>query len=145
MRSRHERLIILLLVFTVVPAVLLASVFLFWGVHSLFTPFVPGELLAQNTLSCAAFILTAALLIYALFRPYSGGLLLCMWAVPLGLVFYAFRRSLWSALYPSWEWEVGYHPIFAVLSAVVLLLGLLFVVRGRLFRQAASRAPSQSS
>jgi len=133
MRVPRKPLYALLLVITIVPAVLLASVFLFWGVHSLLNPFVPQELLAENTLVCAALILTAAVLIYALFRPYSGGFLLCIWAVPFGFILHAFRLSLFSALYPSME--VGYHPIFAAIAGLVLLLGLLFVIRGRLSRR----------
>ena len=133
MRFPRKRPHILLLVITVIAAVLLASVFLFWGVHSLFNPFVLEELLAENTLVCAVLILTAAVLIYALFRPYSGGFLLCIWAVPFGFMLHAFRLSLFSALYPSME--VGYHPIFAAIAGLVLLLGLLFVIRGRLSRR----------
>ena len=137
MRIPHKRLHTLLLVITIIPAVLLASVFLFWGVHSFLYPFVPEELLAENTLVCAVLVLTAAILVYALFRPRTGGYLLCIWAVPLGFVFYAFRRSIWSALYPSWNWEVGYHPVFAATTGLFLLLGVLFVLRGRLSRPTA--------
>jgi hypothetical protein len=134
MRVPHKPLYTLLLVITTIPAALMAAVFLFWGVHSLLNPFVPEQLLAENTLVCAVLILTAAVLIYALFRPYWGGLLLCIWAVPFGFILYAFRLSIWRALYPSWE--AGYHPIFAAISGLVLLLGVLFVIRGRLSRRA---------
>ena len=143
MRFPHKRLDTLLLVITVIPAVLLASVFLFWGVHSLLYPFVPEELLVENALFCAVLVLTAAMLVYALFRPGSGGYLLCIWAVPLGFTFYALRRSIWSALYPSWKWEVGYHPVYAAITGLFLLLGVLFVLRGRLSRRTASEAPAQ--
>jgi hypothetical protein len=143
MRFTHRRLHTLLLIITIIPAVLLASLFLFWGVHSLLNPFVPEELLTQNALVCAVLILTAAVLIYALFRPYWGGFLLCIWAVPFGFILHAFRRSLFGALYPSWE--VGYDPIFAAITGLVLLLGVLFVIRGRLSRRTASQAPAQGS
>jgi hypothetical protein len=143
MRFPHKPLHALLLVITIIPAVLLAAVFLFWGVHSLLNPFVPQELLAENILICAVLILTAAVLIYALFRPYRGGFLLCIWAVPFGFILYAFRLSIWSALYPSRE--VDYHPIYAAITGLFLLLGLLFVIRGRLSRGAASEASAQGS
>lgn len=141
MRFPHKPRHTLLLVITIIPAVLLASVFLFWGVHSLANPFVSERLRAENTGICAALILTAAILAYALFRPYSGGFLLCIWAVPFGFILNAFRLSIWSALYPSWE--VGYHPIFSAITCLVLLLGVLFVIRGRLSRRTASEAPAQ--
>lgn len=48
---------------------------------------------------------------------------------------FAFRLSLLGALYPSME--VGYHAILAVISGLVVLLGVLFVIRGRLSRRAA--------
>ena len=140
MRFPRERLS-LLLVITVIPALLLASVFLFWGVHSLLYPFVPAELLARNALLCAVLVLTAAILIYALFRPRLGGYLLCIWAVPLGLVLYAFRLSIFGALYPSFT-PAGYLPVFAAITGLFLLLGVLFVVRDRLARRPASRAPA---
>ena len=143
MRFPHKRLHTLLLVITIIPAVLLASVFLFWGLHSLFNPFVAEELLAENTLVCAVLILTAAVLICALFRPYSGGVFLCIWAVPFGLILNAFRLSLSNAPYPSRE--VGYAPIFAAISGLVLLLGVLFVIRGRLSRRTASEGAAQGS
>jgi hypothetical protein len=130
MRWPHRWLHLLLLVVAIIPAALLASVFLFWGLHSLLTPFVPQELLRENALVCAVLILTAAVLIYALFRPYWGGILPFFWALPFGFVLHAFRLALFRAQYPSME--VGYRPIFAAISGLVLLLGVLFVIRGRL-------------
>ena len=140
MRIPPKRLVTVLLVITTIPAILLASVFLYWGVHSLLKPFVPQELLTENVLVCAALILTAAALVYALFRPHSGGVLVCIWAVPFGLILNAFRRSIWSGLDPSWQ--VGYHPVFAAISGLVLLLGVLFVIRGRLGPRTAPETPA---
>ena len=94
----------LLSVVTIIPGVLLASFFLFLGVVSLISPDVPERALAENTLVGAMLILTAAVLIYALFRPYSGGFFLCICAVPFGFIFNAFHLS--NALYPSRD--VGY-------------------------------------
>lgn len=134
MRSTQKRPGLLAII-TAIPAVLLAAILLFWGVHSLINPFVPAELLGQNAVLCAVLILTAAMLVYALFRPYAGGLVLCLWAVPFGLILHAFRVSIWSALYPAWA--IGYHPVFAAISGLVLLLGVLFVVRGSRGRRTA--------
>ncbi len=140
MRAAHKRPGTPLTVITTIPAALLASVFLFWGVHSLLYPFVPEELLGQNTLLCAVLILTAAVLVYALFRPYSGGVLLCLWAVPFGFILHAFRLSIWRVLYPAWA--IGYHPVFAAITGLVLLLGVLFAIRGRLSRRTATMTPA---
>jgi hypothetical protein len=69
----------LLSVITIIPAVLLASFFLFFGVANLISPDVPSSYLAENIIVCAMLILTAAVMIYTLFRPYSGGFFLCIW------------------------------------------------------------------
>ena len=140
MQSPHKRLQTMLRVFTMAPAAMLASAFVFWGVHSLLYPFVPQELLAQSALVSAVLVLTAAILVYALFRPLSGGYLLCIWAAPFGWILYAFRGSIFGALYPSWK--VGVHPVFPAISALHLLLGVLFVLRGRLSRPRTSPSPA---
>ena len=131
----------LLSVITIIPAVLLASFFLFFGVANLISPDVPSSYLAENTLVCAMLILTAAVMIYALFRPYSGGFFLCICALPFGFIFNAFHIS--DALYPSRA--TGYAPFWSAITVLVLLLGVLSVIRGRLSRRTASETPSQAS
>ena len=141
MRFPHKRRYTLLFVITIIPAVLLASFFLFLGVVNLISPDVPERALAENTLVCAMLILTAAVLIYALFRPYSGGFFLCICAVPFGFIFNAFHLS--NALYPSRQ--TGYAPFWSAITGLVLLLGVLSVIRCRLSRRTASEAPAQAS
>ena len=57
MRFPHKRSY--LFVITIIPAVLLASLFLFLGVVNLISPDVPERALAENTLVGAMLILTA--------------------------------------------------------------------------------------
>lgn len=139
MRFPHKRSY--LSVITIILAVLLVSLFLFLGVVNLISPDVPERALAENTLVSAMLILTAAVLIYALFRPYSGGFLLCICAVPFGFIFNAFHLS--DALYPSRA--VGYAPFWSAITGLVLLVGVLSVIRGRLSRRTASEDPEQAS
>jgi hypothetical protein len=139
MRVSHQRSY--LFVITIIPAVLLASLFLFLGVVNLISPDVPERALAENTLVGAMLILTAVVMIYALFRPYSGGFLLCICAVPFGFIFNAFHLS--DALYPSRA--VGYAPFWSAITSLVLLLGVLSVIRSRLSRRTASEDPEQAS
>ena len=139
MRFPHKRSY--LSVITIILAVLLVSLFLFLGVVNLISPDVPERALAENTLVSAMLILTAAVLIYALFRPYSGGFLLCICAVPFGFIFNAFHLS--DALYPSRA--VGYAAFWSAITVLVLLLGVLSVIRSRLSRRIASEAPPQAS
>ena len=116
----------LLAVITIIPGVLLVSAFLFLGVVNLISPDVPSSALGQNTRVCATLILTAAVLIYALFRPYSGGFFLCICAVLFGFVFH-------------------FHPFWVAVAGLVLLIGVLSVIRGRLSRRTASEDPEQAS
>ena len=139
MRFPHKRSY--LFVITIIPAVLLVSLFLFLGVVNLISPNVPEKALAENTLVGAMLILTAAVLIYVLFRPYSGGFFLCICAVPFGFIFNAFHLS--NILYPSRE--AGYHHFFSAITGLVLLLGVLSVIRSRLSRRTASEAPARAS
>jgi hypothetical protein len=141
MRFPHIRHHTLLAIITIIPGVLLAALFLFVGIVGLIHPDVPSSALADNTRVCATLILTAAFLIYAFFRPYSGGFFLCIWAVPFGFIFNAFHLS--NALYPSRE--IGYHHFWSAITGLVLLLGVLSVIRGRLSRRTASEAPAQAS
>ena len=109
----------LLAFITIIPTVLLASLFLFLGVVNLISPDVNPSALGENARVCAMLILTAATLIYALFRPYSGGFFLCICAVLFSAIFH-------------------FHPFFVTISGLVLLIGLLSVIRGRLSRRTAS-------
>ena len=131
----------LLSVVTIIPGVLLASFFLFLGVVTLVSPDVPENALAENTVVGAMLILTAAVLIYALLRPYSGGFFLCICAVPFALIFNAFHLS--NVLYPSRD--VGYAHFFSAITSLILLLGVLSVIRGRLSRGTASEDSEQTS
>ena len=118
---------------TLIPAVILASFFLFIGVVNLVHPDVPKSALAENTLVCVMSILTAVVMIYALFRPYSGGFCLCIWTVPLAFIFNAFHLS--NALHPARQ--TGYADFWSAVAVLILLLGVLSVIRGRLSRRSS--------
>ena len=106
---------VLLTVIIIVLGVLLATILLLFGVANLINPDVPSSYLALNTRVCVMMILTGLVSIYALFRPYSGGFFLSICAVVLSFIFGGFFRN----------------PI----TGVVLLLGVLSVIRGRLSRR----------
>lgn len=128
----------LLFLISVIPGLLLASFLLFLGAVHLVSPQVPGRAMAENILVGLLLILTGAISIYAVFRPSSGGLFLLLCAFPCGFIFNAFHIS--HLLYPSRE--VGYHPFWSALICLIVLLGLLSVIRGRIRRRAASEAPA---
>ena len=121
----HRIPTVLLTGITIVLGVLLATVLLLFGVAELLHPEVPASYLALNTRICVMMILTGLVSIYALFRPYSGGFLLCICAVVLGFIFGGFFRN----------------PI----TSVVLLLGVLSVIRGRLSRRTPPTDRDQAS
>ena len=108
-------------VITIFLGVLLASLLLLFGIANLINPDVPDSYLDQNTRVCVLFILAGLVSIYALFRPFSGGILLCLCVVPLGFMMV--------------------NPV----AVPVLLLGVLSIVRGRHSRQTVSGDSDQPS
>ena len=120
MRFQHIRRYTLLDIITIIPGILLASLLMFLGVINLVSPDVPSSALGQNTRVCTILVLTAAVMIYTLFRPYTGGILLCACAV--FLIFILHFHSFWSSV-----------------GGLVLLLGALSIIRGRLSRRTASK------
>ena len=111
-------------VITTILCVLMASLLLFFGVGNLINPDVADGYLDLNTRVCLMVIFTGVVSIYTLFRPYSGGILLCICAVALGFV--------------SWVFN---NPI----SIAILLLGGLSVICGRLSRRTVSEVSDQPS
>jgi hypothetical protein len=73
-------------IITTILNVLMASLFLPLGVGNLINPDVADSYLGLNTRVCLMVILTGVVSIYTLFRPYSGGILLCICAVALCFV-----------------------------------------------------------
>ncbi len=103
----------------------MACVFLLFGMANLISPDVPESYLDQNTRICVMIIFTGMASIYALFRPYSGGILLCICSVALGFVFHGFFD----------------HPF----NSMVLLLGVLSIIRGHLSRRTVPEDSDQPS
>ncbi len=94
-------------VITIVLGVLVASFLLLFGVGNLIIPDVPDSYLNQNTRVCIMLILTGLVTIYTIFRPYSGGILLCICA----LVFFVIVIN---------------NPV----SIPIILFGILSIIRG---------------
>ncbi len=97
------------------------------GAVTLISPDVPAEALVENTIVGVALLATGALLTYGLFRPFSGGLLLLVWAVAFADVFNGFHLS--ETLFKSRE--VAYNSFWSGVSGFLMVLGLLAVVRAR--------------
>ena len=84
MRIPYLRRPDLLTVMTIVLGAVVAALLLLLGIANLVHPNVPPAYLEQNTFVCALVCLAGLLIVYALFRPRSGGILLCIVAVPVG-------------------------------------------------------------
>ena len=54
---------------------------LLFGIANLIQPNVPDAFLAQNTRVCVGLILISLVIIYSIFRPYFGGILLIICAL----------------------------------------------------------------
>lgn len=74
----------------IVAGLLLALFLLLFGLGNLIYPDVPESFIAQNTRICIVMIVTGLVMVYALFQPYSGGLLLIACSVGMGIVFRGF-------------------------------------------------------
>jgi hypothetical protein len=105
---------------------ILAFFFLFFGIPNLIWPDVPDSFLAQNTRVCLTLIFTGIVLIYTFFRPYSGGIILCINAVLIGFVF-------------------RFHPIYIIIACIVFMIGVLSVIRGRLSQRKAPEDSKETS
>jgi hypothetical protein len=103
----------LLTVMTIVLGAVVAALLLILGITNLVDPDVPPDYLEQNTIISALVCLAGLLIVYALFRPRSGGFLLCIMAVPVGFAIPA-------------------------VGGLVLALGVLTVLRGRRSRRPAT-------
>jgi hypothetical protein len=101
-------------VITTILNFLMASLLLPLGIGNLINPDVADSSLNLNTRVCLVVIFTGVVSIYTLFRPYSGGVFLCICAVVLGFVSRVFDNPL---------------------SIAILLLGGLSVICGRLSRR----------
>lgn len=112
-------------IITIIVGILMAFFFLLFGVGNLISPDVPDDYLNQNTRVCVMLIITGVALIYALFRPYSGGIILFIIAVSFCLIVYSIA--------------------VIVLAVPILLIGVLFFIRGRLSLQKVSEEPDQPS
>jgi len=86
MHPQRTTLATVLPVVTIVLGALLAWLLLLFGVGNLINPDVSSDDLARNTLVCVMVILTAAVLICALFRPLPGGIAPCVCAAVLILL-----------------------------------------------------------
>jgi hypothetical protein len=92
----------------VILAVTMSIFGLLMGVANLIQPTVPEQYLDQNTRVCVGLIISSLVIIYAVFHPYSGGILICICAV---LYFIIVNNIL---VYP------------------IILLGILSIIRGHL-------------
>ena len=95
-------------VITIALGILMAFFLLLFGVANLINPDVRESYLDQNTRVCVMFILTGLVIIYAIFRPYSGGIFLCICALTFFII-------------------VIINPV----AVPIILLGVLSIIRGR--------------
>ena len=103
--------------------VLSALFLLLFGAANLINPEVPESYINQNTRICVMMIVTGVVSVYAIFRPLTGGILLCGSAVGLAIIFGSFFHN----------------PI----TPVVMLLGGFFIFTGYISRVKHPKASNQ--
>lgn len=104
-----------LLVIRMVTGGLMAAILLLFGTSNLINPDVPENYLNQNTRICVMMIIAGLVAVYGIFRPYSGGLLLCACAVGMGFIYRGFFHN--------------------PLTPLVMITGFFFFVSGYLNRK----------
>jgi hypothetical protein len=65
----------------VILAVTMSIFGLLMGVANLIQPTVPEQYLEQNTRVCVMLTISSVVIMFAVFRPFSGGILICICAV----------------------------------------------------------------
>jgi hypothetical protein len=115
----------MLKIIRIIVGALSALFLLLFGVANLINPEVGESHLDQNTRICLMMIITGLVAVYAIFRPLTGGILLCISAVGLSIIFGGFFHN----------------PI----TPAVMLVGLFFIFAGFISRHKLRQDSNQSS
>ncbi|WP_196138065.1 hypothetical protein [Aliikangiella sp. G2MR2-5] len=107
---------------------LVIALFLFLGSATLLSQDIPESKSLENTAVVVVLLSTAFNIVYAFYHPLKGGVLLCILTIPCAIVFNAFYLShlVLTAR------EVGYHSFWSVITAMVLVLGIVFIIISQL-------------
>ena len=140
MEKSQNKLHTLLFAIAATGGIPLAALFLFLGVVNLINPDAPEEATVDGIFVGVTLILTAASSIFALFRPFLGGVFLYICSVACAFVFNAFHLS--HAILPARQ--VGYHPFWTITALLVLFLGVLAHIRSRIRRRMAPEEPDHA-
>lgn len=97
------------------------------GAMTLFSPDVPAGALLENVIVGIALLATSAILVFDIYRPITGGVLLIVWAVAFAFIFNGFHLS--DYMFPTRQ--VGFHVFWSYMTSVLLMLGILSLLRDR--------------
>ena len=103
----------------------MALFLLLFGVGYLINPEVPESYINQNTRICIMMIVTGVVAAYAIFRPLTGGVLLCICACGLGYIFHGFFHN--------------------PMTPAVMLIGAFFIFAGYRSRRKPREESGQTS
>ncbi len=120
--------------------ILLAVPVFLLGILTLFSPEGPGNALLENILVSTGLFGTTALLIYDIYRPFSGGLFLLIGAPAFAVLFNGFHLS--KILLESRH--VGYSPFWSAISVGIAGLGVLSLVRAGLRNRSRGQTNQQA-
>jgi len=68
-------------IITIIIAGPLALFFLVSGISNLIHPTVPANYIDRNTIVCIMIIISSLIMLYAMFRPFIGGIILIIFSV----------------------------------------------------------------
>jgi len=117
-------------IFQIVLNFLLAVPAMGLGALTLYSPDAPAGALAENAVVGIALLGTAVILIFDVYRPFSGGVLLIVWAIAFAAIFNGFHLSE----YVFTTRQVGYHTCWSGVTLILVLLGLFSLARAKFDR-----------
>ena len=97
------------------------------GAITLVSPNVPPEAVTENAIVGVVLIATAAVLVFDMFRPLYGGVLLLAWAIVFGVTFNGFHLSELLLI----SRPIGYQPLWSAITTLVAVLGVFSILRAK--------------
>jgi hypothetical protein len=112
-------------IFTIIQVILgvpLALILLIFGIANLVHPDVPVSYLKRNNAVCIMVIVASLIMLYAMFRPYVGGIIILIYSAAFFMI-------------------IPGNP----LVYPIILIGVLSIIRGFLHKQKLSKKTNEIS
>lgn len=86
MSDQDDKFSKVITIITIIIAVPLALFFLVSGIANLIHPTAPANYIDRNTIVCTMIIISSLIILYAMFRPFIGGIILVIFSVAFFII-----------------------------------------------------------